>query len=108
MAAILPATVQTTLPPDQVAKLAKTAQDFEANFIGQMLQPIFDTVDTAGGEFSGGQGEEQWKPMMVSELAKGIAAQGGFGIARDALAQMIRMQEQGGQAGAGGMRRGAR
>lgn len=94
MAALLPAAVQTTLPPEQVAKLAKTAQDFEANVLGQLLQPIFDTVDTAHGLFGGGDGEAQWKPMFVSELAKGIAANGGLGIARDALSQMIRMQEQ--------------
>ncbi len=94
MATLLPATLSTTLPPDQVAKLAKTAQDFEATILGELLQPIFDTVDTAHGPFGGGDGEAQWKPMFVSELAKGIAANGGLGIARDALSQMIRMQEQ--------------
>jgi len=95
MAAILPALVQTTLPPAQVAKLAKAAQEFEASVLGQLLAPIFETVDTAHGPFGGGSGEEQWKPMLVTEMARGIARQGGLGIARDALAQMIRMQEQG-------------
>lgn len=94
MAAILPATLRTTLPPEQVAKLAKVAQEFEATFLGQMLAPIFDTVDTAHGPFGGGSGEEQWKPMLVTEMARGIARQGGLGIARDALAQMVRIQEQ--------------
>jgi peptidoglycan hydrolase FlgJ len=94
MPAILPASVQTTLPPTQVAKLAKVAQEFEAAFLGQMLTPMFDTVNTAHGPFGGGSGEEQWKPMLVTEMARGIARQGGLGIARDALAQMIRMQEQ--------------
>ena len=94
MAILLPATLATTLPPEQVAKLAKTAQDFEATILGQLLQPMFDTVDTAHGPFGGGEGEAQWKPMFVNELAKGIAAGGGLGIARDALNQMIRMQEQ--------------
>lgn len=96
-AAILGAGLQTTLPPDQVAKLAKTAQAFEATVLGELLQPIFDTVDTAHGPFGGGSGEEQWKPMLVTELARGIARQGGLGIARDALAQMIHMQEKGGR-----------
>jgi flagellar protein FlgJ len=94
MAAILPATLRTALPPEQVAKLAKAAQEFESTVLGQMLQPIFDTVDTAHGPFGGGSAEEQWKPMLVTEMARGIARQGGFGIARDALAQMIHMQEQ--------------
>jgi peptidoglycan hydrolase FlgJ len=86
--------VQTSLPPAQVAALAKTAQDFEATMLGQLLEPMFDTVDTAHGPFGGGDGEAQWKPMLVSEMAKQIAAGGGLGIGRDALAQMIRMQEQ--------------
>ncbi len=94
MAAVLAATMRTSLPPEQVAKLAKAAQEFEATILGEMLAPIFDTVDTAHGPFGGGSGEEQWKPMLVSEMAKGIARHGGLGIARDALAQMIRMQEQ--------------
>lgn len=94
MTALPPAALQTTLPPGQVAKLAKTAQDFEATILGGLLQPIFDTVDTAHGPFGGGEGEAQWKPMFVNELAKGIAAGGGLGIARDVLSQMIRMQEQ--------------
>ena len=94
MMAVLPATVATTLPPEQVAQLAKQAQAFEATVLGQLLSPIFQTVDSAHGPFGGGEGEEQWKPMLVSELAKGIAKAGGLGIARDALAQMIHMQEQ--------------
>ena len=41
--------------------------------IGQLLQPMFDTVDTAHGTFGGGPGEEAWKPMLVQEFAKQIA-----------------------------------
>ena len=94
MSAVLPPGIQASLPPAQVASLAKTARDFEATILGQLLQPMFDTVDTAHGPFGGGDGEAQWKPMLVSEIAKQIAAGGGLGIGRDALAQMIRMQEQ--------------
>ena len=47
------------------AKLAKSAHDFEAMAIGQMLQPMFNTVDSSKGLFGGGSGEEAWKPMMV-------------------------------------------
>ena len=94
MSVVLPAGVQTSLPPAQVASLAKTAREFEATILGQLLQPMFDTVDTAHGLFGGGDGEAQWKPMLVNEIAKQITAGGGLGIGRDALAQMIHMQEQ--------------
>lgn len=75
------------------AKLAKSAQDFEAMAIGQLLQPMFDTVDTANSFFGGGSGEEAWKPMLVQEFAKQIAAHGGLGLAKPVYDAMLRMQE---------------
>lgn len=85
--------ISTTLAPAQVAKIAATAQQFEAMALTQLLQPMFDTVDTAHGVFGGGEAEAAWKPMMVAELAKGMAAHGGLGLARPVMEQMIRMQE---------------
>jgi len=81
----------TQLPPD--AKTVKSARDFEAMAIGQLLQPMFETVDSAHSLFGGGAAEETWKPMMVTEIAKKIAANGGLGLARPVLAEMLRMQE---------------
>ena len=74
------------------AKIAKSAHDFEAMAIGQLLQPMFDTVDTAHDAFGGGPGEEAWKPMMVQELAKQIANHGGLGLAGPVYDAMLRMQ----------------
>jgi len=75
------------------AALRKAATDFEAMAIGQLLAPIFDTVDTAHGLFGGGDAEKTWKPMLVAEFGKHIAAHGGLGLAAPILAAMIRMQE---------------
>ena len=61
--------------------------------LGQLLTPMFDTVDTSKGAFGGGDGEAAWKPMMVSELARHIATHGGIGLARPVMDQMLRMQE---------------
>jgi flagellar protein FlgJ len=83
----------TSLPPEQVAKAAKAAQDFEAMALGQMLAPMFETVDTAHGPYGGGAGEEAFKPMLVSEMAKQIASHGGLGLATPILAEMLRAQE---------------
>ena len=82
-----------TLPPAQRQKIAATAQQFEAVALGQLLTPIFDTVDTSKGPFGGGDGEAAWKPMLVSELARHIAAHGGLGLARPIMDQMMRLQE---------------
>jgi flagellar protein FlgJ len=75
------------------AALQKAARDFEAMAIGQLLAPMFDTVDSAHGLFGGGAGEETWKPMLVAEFGKHIAAHGGFGLAAPVMAAMLRMQE---------------
>ena len=61
--------------------------------IGQLLQPMFDTVDTSHGTFGGGPGEEAWKPMLVQEFAKQIEAHGGLGLAKPIYDAMMRMQE---------------
>src|SRR3954453_3678034 len=78
--------------PANPAGLAKAAQDFEAMAIGELLQPMFDTVDTAHSLFGGGNAEAAWRPMMVQEIAKQIAAHGGLGLARPVYAEMLRMQ----------------
>ncbi len=74
-------------------KVAKSAHDFEAMAIGQLLQPMFDTVDSSHDAFGGGPGEEAWKPMLVQEFAKQIEAHGGLGLAKPIYDAMLRMQE---------------
>lgn len=88
--AMLPAQ-SAAQPPD--AKTLKAAKEFEAMAIGQLLQPMFATVDSSHSLFGGGTAEETWKPMMVTEIAKKIAGNGGLGLARPVLAEMLRMQE---------------
>jgi Rod binding domain-containing protein len=75
------------------AKLRKAAQDFEAMAIGQFLEPMFDTIDTAHSMFGGGEAEAAWKPMMIQEIGKQIEAHGGLGLADPIYAAMLRIQE---------------
>jgi len=83
---------RVTLPADD-AKLHRAAEDFAAVALGEMLNPMFDTVDTAGGLFGGGAAEATFKPMMIAEIAKQIARSGGLGLAEPIYQQMLRMQE---------------
>jgi Rod binding domain-containing protein len=91
--AAAPPETGTALPSAQVAKTWKAAQDFEAMALGEMLRPIFDTVDSAHGPFGGGDGEAQFRPMLVDAMARGIATHGGVGIAPMVFRQMIQAQE---------------
>ena len=85
--------IATALPPAQVQKVWKAAQDFEALTLNQFLAPMFDTVDSSGGPFGGGEGETAWKPMLVESIAKQMAKVGGLGLAQPVFRQMIHMQE---------------
>jgi peptidoglycan hydrolase FlgJ len=85
-------TIRPSVPIDS-AKLWKTARDFEAMALGQFLKPMFDTVDSKSNLFSGGEAEKTWKPMLIDEIGKQIAANGGLGLAGPIHDAMLRMQE---------------
>ena len=88
----------TTAPPEAAAnpKVWKAAQDFEAMTLGALLQPMFETVDTTNNPFGGGGGEAAFRPMLVQEMAKGMAQRGGIGLANSIFAQLLRTQEEAG------------
>lgn len=74
--------------------IAKTAKEFEAMVVGELIAPMFEALDTDGFG-GGGAGEKMFRPMLVREYAKSIVASGGIGLS-DAVAQeMIRMQTMG-------------
>jgi peptidoglycan hydrolase FlgJ len=73
---------------------AKAAVDFEAQYLSQMLAPMFENMG-ADGPFGGGLGEEVWRSMQVNEFGKALANQGGIGLADTVMQEMLRMQEQG-------------
>jgi flagellar protein FlgJ len=72
---------------------ARAAQAFEANVLGALFQPMFDTVNTAAGPFGGGDGETA-RPMLVQAMAQQVAAHGGLGLAEPVMRQMLAAQEQ--------------
>jgi flagellar protein FlgJ len=84
----------STLPPERVSKLMQEAKDFEAMALGQLLEPMFETIDAAHSQFGGGEAEASWQPMLVDAIGKQIAAHGGLGIAAPVFAAMLHAQEQ--------------
>jgi len=75
-------------------QLRQVAEDFEAVFIGQMLQPLFRNLG-AEEPFSSGESEKMWRTMQVDEYGKAIAKSGGIGLADSVLKEMIKLQELG-------------
>jgi Rod binding domain-containing protein len=83
--------IDPTSPVQQAAW--KSAQDFEAMTIGQLLAPMFDTVKTGQGLFGGGQGEETWKPMLTEALAKQVEKADGLGLTTPIYHQILLLQQ---------------
>lgn len=81
----------TALSSADTARIRRTAQDFEATFLAQMLRPMFESLSTEA-PFGGGHAEETWRGFMIDEMGKQISRAGGIGLADQVMAEMIRMQ----------------
>ncbi len=73
-------------------KMDSVAQEFEAQFISQMLENMFSTVDT-NPVLGGGEGEEAYKSLLVDEYGKLLARAGGIGVADHVKRELLRVQE---------------
>jgi Rod binding domain-containing protein len=76
-----------------IEQLRKTAQDFEASFLSQMLKPMFANLG-AEKPFGGGTGEDMWRSLQVNEYGKAIAQKGGIGLADSVFREMLKLQEE--------------
>jgi len=74
-----------------VARAEKTAKEFEAMVIAQMLQPLFASVETPGLA-GGGPGQEAFESLLQEQYAAAFAERGGFGIADQVKATLIQLQ----------------
>ena len=75
-----------------MAEIEKAANEFESVFISQFLGTMFSGIKS-DGITGGGQGEEMFRSLLMNQYAEGLQAQGGFGLAAQVKAQMLKMQE---------------
>jgi len=75
-----------------LARVKQAAEEYEAVFISQMIQPMFDGIKT-DGIFGGGQAESIYRTMMVSEYGKAMAKRGGIGLAHSLAQGILKTQE---------------
>ncbi len=73
--------------------VTKAAQDFEAMFLSQMLQCMFEGVD-ADPVFGGGNAENMYRSLMIDEYGKQVAKRGGIGIAEQVSRTLLAAQEK--------------
>lgn len=79
----------TATPPASTQRLAgatdrdmaaKSSRDFEAMFLGQMVDEMLATVDL--GDFGGGHAEDTWRSFLSDAIGRSIAEQNSTGIAK--------------------------
>ena len=69
-----------------------SAEEFEAVFLSQMLEPMFKGIET-DGMFGGGSSEKIYQSVMLQEYGKALARAGGVGIADAVEREILRLQE---------------
>ena len=74
-------------------KVKEAAQQFEAFFVGQMMEYMTAGLK-ADGVFGGGQAEETWRSMLNQEYGKQVAKTGRLGIADTVMKSMLEAQEK--------------
>lgn len=77
---------------DSLREARQVSEDFEAVFLSQMLQPMFQNIE-AEEPFGGSPSEKMWRTMQVDEYGKAIARAGGIGIADAVFREIIKTQE---------------
>ena len=76
-----------------VEKVKATAKNFEAMYVQEMMQHMWDGIET-DGPFGGGKGEEVFRSLMIEQYGKLVADSGQTKIAAQLSREMLRMQEE--------------
>ena len=77
--------------PGQRRRIEGTAQEFEGQLLGLLMQPMFDGLQT-DGPFGGGNSEGTYKAFLVEAIGKQVAKAGGVGLSDPVAREMLRMQ----------------
>lgn len=86
------APVRAPRPTGDEAAARAAAEQFEAVFIAQMLQPMFAGLST-DGPFGGGRGEEIFRGQLLDQYGRMIATNGGLGISDALTRDIMSLQE---------------
>ena len=75
-----------------IEDVKKSAEDFEAVFVTQMVQHMYKGVQ-ADPLFGGGNAEEVFKTFLFDEYGKVMAKAGGIGIASHIQEELMKTQQ---------------
>jgi len=72
-------------------KAKEASQNFEAMFLGNMLQEMFTGID-GDGPFGGKGALKVWRSFMTDQFAKSFAKAGGVGLAPQVYKALLKEQ----------------
>lgn len=84
---------QGKLPGLDTTDIDGSAREFEAVFISQMFEQMMADVKT-DGPMGGGSGERIFRSLMVQEIGRQMADQGGIGLADTVKRELLALQEK--------------
>ena len=90
-AAVTPLATPLAKPAENPAA-RKTAEEFEAVFINELLSHM-DQGQSTEGAFTGGESEGIYRSLFDDAVAKQLAKRGGIGIADNIYREILKMQE---------------
>lgn len=70
-----------------------SAREFEAVFISQMFEQMWTGVST-DGPMGGGTGEQIFRSLMIQDIGRQMANQGGIGLADTVKRELLAIQER--------------
>lgn len=70
-----------------------SAREFEAVFISQMFEQMWAGVST-DGPMGGGTGEQIFRSLMIQDIGRQMANQGGIGLADTVKRELLAIQER--------------
>ena len=85
-------TQTTPLDPQKDARIRAAAQEFEAMFLGQMVNEMLR--DSMPKTMNGGFGEEMFRSMMGDQLGRQLAERGGIGLSDQIYRSLLDRNEQ--------------
>lgn len=96
----LPAQSDAAAQAQQKAKLVDAAHEFEASMLQELLKPMQSGKNSWGGE-DGGEDDsfDTIRSFGTEAVAKAISKGGGFGIAKQVIAQVALEHHQNSQNG---------
>lgn len=88
----LQSSIESSLYEKNISDVEQKAREFEAVFINQMLNIMFESLEP-DAVFGGGKTEEIFQSFLVEEYSESISQSGGIGIADHITKQLLTLQE---------------